>query len=75
MLTTEDTQSSTMSISERALGKRRAETISDHLIQLDDTNELPLPDNYHLLEESNKQRRSSGRVPKRSRQDEIYVYN
>jgi hypothetical protein len=77
-LTIEDiraTQYSTTSVSERTLGKRRAEFISDSLIQLDDTNEVPLPDNNYLLEESSTQRRSSGRVPKRSRRDEDYVYN
>jgi hypothetical protein len=77
-LTIEDiraTQYSTTSVSERTLGKRRAEFISDSLIQLDDTNEVPLPDNDYLLEESSTQRRSSGSVPKRSRRDEDYVYN
>ncbi|OQD73330.1 hypothetical protein PENANT_c208G01005, partial [Penicillium antarcticum] len=66
--TTEATQPS----SERTLGKRRAETTSDNLIQLDDTDEVPLPDNSHLQEESGTQRRSSGRVPKRLRQDEDF---
>src|ERR1700757_1881738 len=69
------TRPSTKSVSERILGKRRAETTSDSLIQLDDANEVPLPDNSHLLEESSTQRRSSGRVLKRLRQDGDYVYN
>jgi hypothetical protein len=68
-------QPSTASVSERTLGKRRAETTSDSLVQLDDTDEVPLPDNSDQLEESSTQRRSSGRVPKRLRQDEDYVYN
>ncbi|KAJ5751403.1 uncharacterized protein N7511_008368 [Penicillium nucicola] len=55
----------------RALGKRRA--ISDQLIELED-DEVPLPDNSHLEEERTTQRRSSGRVPKRLRQDEDFVY-
>jgi hypothetical protein len=44
--------------SKRALGKRRAEAISGELIDLDDANEVPLPDNSHLQEESSTQRRS-----------------
>lgn len=61
--------------SERTLRKRRADTTSDNLIQLHDVDEIPLPDNSHLQEESGTQRRSSGRVLKRLRQDEDFVYN
>lgn len=63
--------------SERALGKRKAEAKSDDPslpIGLDETDEIPLPDNSHLQDESRTQRRSSGRVPKRSRWDEDFVY-
>lgn len=56
----------------RALGKRRA--TSDQLIELEDDDEVPLPDNSHLEEGRTTQRRSSGRVPKRLRQDEDFVY-
>ncbi|KAL4976303.1 hypothetical protein BDW66DRAFT_135599 [Aspergillus desertorum] len=58
--------------STRALGTRRA--ISDQLIGLDDDDEVPLPDNGHLEEGRTAQRRSSGRAPKRLRQDEDFVY-
>jgi hypothetical protein len=63
--------------SERALGKRRAEAISDEpspLIELDEADEISLPDNSHFQEESSTQRRSSGRLPKRLRRDEDFVY-
>ena len=49
----------------RALGKRRA--IDDQLTE-PDNDEIPLPD-FDI------QRRSSGRVPKRLRHDENFVYN
>jgi hypothetical protein len=58
--------------STRALGKRRA--ISDQLVELEDGDEVPLPDNGHLGEESTTQRRVSGHVPKRLRQDDDFVY-
>jgi hypothetical protein len=58
--------------SARALGKRRA--TSDQLIELEDDDEVPLPDNSHLEEGRTTQRRSSGRVPKRLRQDKDFVY-
>ena len=58
--------------SARALGKRRA--TSDQLIELEDDDEVPLPDNSHLEEGRTTHRRSSGRVPKRLRQDEDFVY-
>lgn len=57
----------------KALGKRRA--TSDDLIKLDDDGEIPLPENQHVQGESSTQRRSSGRVPKRPRQDEDFVYS
>lgn len=63
--------------SERALGKRRAEAISDEpgpLIGLDEADEIPLPDNSYLQGDSSTQRRSSGRLPKRLRRDEDFVY-
>lgn len=63
--------------SERALGKRRAEAISNEpnpFIGLHEADEVPLPDNSHLQGESNTPRRSSGRLPKRSRRDEDFVY-
>lgn len=59
--------------SARALGKRRA--TSDQLVELEDDDEVPLPNNRHLQEENTTQRRLSGRVPKRLRQDEDFVYN
>ena len=58
--------------SARALGKRRA--TSDQLIKLKDNNKVPLPNNSYLEEGRTTQRRSSGRVPKRLRQDEDFVY-
>jgi len=68
--------------SERALGKRpRTEAIGDHrpLIELDNKDyqdEIPLPDNSDLHCESSTQRRTSGRVPKRSKRDEDqFVYH
>lgn len=65
-------------VSEHALGKRpRAEnTIEDeeHVIELDEEYEVPLPDNIHIQGESGTQRRSSGRLPKLSRRDEDFVY-
>ncbi|OQD68574.1 hypothetical protein PENANT_c303G03986, partial [Penicillium antarcticum] len=42
------TTKATQPSSERTLRKRRAETTSDNLIQLDDTNKVPLPNNSHL---------------------------
>lgn len=64
--------------SARALGKRRA--TSDQLIEPEegDDDEVPLPDNSYLQEGAQgnaTQRRSSGRVPKRLRQDEDFIYN
>jgi hypothetical protein len=59
--------------SARALGKRRA--TSDQPIEREDDDEVPLPINSHLQKESSTQRRSSGRAPKRLRQDEDFVYN
>lgn len=56
----------------RALRKRRA--TSDQLIKLEDDDEVPLPNNSHLEEGRTTQRRSSGRVLKRLRQDEDFVY-
>ena len=50
----------------RALGKRRA--TDEQLIELDDEDEIPLPS-------FDTQRRSSGRIPKRSRYDADFVYN
>jgi hypothetical protein len=67
----------------RALGKRRrsiaepgTEEIQEPVIELDDDGEVPLPDNTTILqEESNTQRRTSGRLPKRSkRDDKEFVY-
>ena len=58
--------------SARALGKRRA--TSEQLIELEDDNEVPLPDNSHLEKGRTTQRRLSGRVPKRLRQDKDFVY-
>lgn len=49
----------------RALGKRSA--IDDQLTELDD-HEIPLPD-------FDMQRRLSGRIPKRLRHDEEFIYN
>ncbi|KAJ6001218.1 hypothetical protein N7481_001627 [Penicillium waksmanii] len=58
-------------VSEHAHGKRRrAENITEgleHVIELDEEDEVPLPDNIHIQGESSTQRRSSGRLPKRSR--------
>jgi hypothetical protein len=61
--------------SQRSLGKRPA-PIGEHrpLIELDEEDEIPLPDNRHSEAESNTQRRSSGRQPKRLRRDEDFVY-
>lgn len=70
--TTEDSAETIQLPSARALGKRRA--TSDQLFELDDDDEVPLPDNSHLEEGRTTQRRSSGRVPKRLRQDEDFVY-
>jgi len=65
-------------VSEHALGKRpRAENITEaqeHVIELDEEDEVPLPDTIHIHGESSTQRRSSGRLPKRSRRDEDFVY-
>ncbi|CAG8212376.1 unnamed protein product [Penicillium nalgiovense] len=64
--------------SEHALGKRsRGDNIAEaqeHVIELDEEDEVPLPDNIHIHGESSTQRRSSGRLPKRSRRDEDFVY-
>ncbi|KAI3286490.1 hypothetical protein DTO002I6_8161 [Penicillium roqueforti] len=64
--------------SEPALGKRpRAENTTEdqeHVIELDERYEVPLPDIIHTQGESGTQRRSSGRLPKRARQDEDFVY-
>jgi hypothetical protein len=58
-------------VSEHALGKRAgAENITEgqeHVIELDEEDEVPLPDNIHVQGESSTQKRSSGRLPKRSR--------
>ncbi|KAJ5355559.1 uncharacterized protein N7496_012771, partial [Penicillium cataractarum] len=71
--TTEDSAETIQLPSARALGKRRA--TPDQLFELDDDDdEVPLPDNSHLEEGRTTQRRSSGRVPKRLRQDEDFVY-
>jgi hypothetical protein len=68
--------------SERALCKRpRTKVTEDQgpLIELDNENdedEIPLPDNSDLHGESSTQRRTSGRVPKRSKRDEDqFVYH
>ncbi|CAG8150568.1 unnamed protein product [Penicillium salamii] len=64
--------------SEPALGKRpRAENTTEdqeHVIELAEGYEVPLPDIIHTQGESGTQRRSSGRLPKRARQDEDFVY-
>ena len=64
-------------VSQRALGKRpRTEAAMDDpgpLIESNEDDEIPLPDNSHIQGEST-QRRSSGRLPKRPRQDEDFVY-
>ncbi|KAG2000826.1 hypothetical protein GB937_010790 [Aspergillus fischeri] len=67
--------------SERALGKRPRTEATEHqgpLVELDNEDyqdEIPLPDNSDLHGESNTQRRTSGRVPKRSKRDEDqFVY-
>lgn len=63
---------------EPALGKRpKAENTTEdqkHIIKLDKGYEVPLPDIIHTQGESGTQRRSSGRLPKRARQDEDFVY-
>lgn len=56
----------------RAVGKRPA--TDDQLIELDDE-ETPLPNYTHLQGGSSTQRRSSGRVLKRIREDTDFVYN
>jgi hypothetical protein len=68
--------------SERALGKRPRTEATEHkgpLIELDNEDhqdEIPLPDNSDLHGESSTQRRTSGRVPKRSKRDEDqFVYH
>lgn len=64
-------------VSERALGKRprpEATTKVQDLIALDGEDEIPLPGNIHVQGESSTQRRSSGRLPKRPRRDEDFVY-
>lgn len=60
-----------------ALGKRPLRDIRDTpLIELGDEDEevqedeIPLPDNSNLQDESGTQRRTSGRVPKRSKRDD-----
>lgn len=70
--TTEASAETIQPPSARALGKRKA--TSDQLIELEDVDEIPLPDNGHLEEGRTTLRRSSGRVPKRLRQDEDFVY-
>ena len=45
-----------------------------HSIELDEADEIPLPDNSYLQGGSNAQRHSSGRLPKRPRRDEDFVY-
>lgn len=71
--TTEASTESSQPPSTQALGKRRA--TSDQLIELeDDEDEVSLPDNGYLEEERTTQKRSSGRVPKRLRQDDDFVY-
>jgi hypothetical protein len=65
-------------VSQRALGKRpRTEATTEDpgsLIELDEEDETPLPNNTHMQGESSTQRRLSGRLPKRSRRDEDFVY-
>lgn len=65
-------------IHEHVLGKRqRVEAPTDKhgpLIELGEEDEIPLRDNSHMQAESSTQRRSSGRLPKRSRRDEDFVY-
>ncbi|KAB8227109.1 uncharacterized protein BDW43DRAFT_317151 [Aspergillus alliaceus] len=62
--------------SKRALGKRpRTEATEEQglLIELDnedDEDEIPLPDINNQHGESNTQRRTSGRIPKRLKRDE-----
>jgi hypothetical protein len=57
-----------------ALGKRPLRDIRDiPLIELgdeDEEDEIPLPNNSNLQDESGTQRRTSGRVPKRSKRDD-----
>jgi hypothetical protein len=69
--------------SARALGKRRrsviesgTEEVQEPVVVLDNDGEVPLPDNTTVFqEESGTQRRTSGRVPKRSKRDDIeFVY-
>jgi hypothetical protein len=55
--------------------EREGEATSGELIDLDDANEVPLPDDSHLQVEGSTQRRSSRRLPKRSRRDEDFVDN
>lgn len=68
--------------SERALGKRRRSVAEQGMedqeppLELDDEEDIPLPDNTAILHgEMSTQRRISGRVPKRSRRDnDEFVY-
>lgn len=65
-------------VSQRALGKRpRTESATEDpgpSAESNEDDEIPLPDNIHIQGESSTQRRSSGRLPKRSRRDEDFVY-
>jgi hypothetical protein len=79
----EDDPSATISqpaqpVSQRALGKRpRTEATTEglgSLIELDEEDEIRLPNNTYIQGESSTQRRSSGRLPKRARRDEDFVY-
>lgn len=68
------TQPPSQAPSRVALGKRPLRDIRDTpLIELgdeDEEDEIPLPDNSILQDESGTQRRTSGRVPKRSKRDD-----
>jgi hypothetical protein len=49
-------------------------TKKEPLTELDEEDEITLFDNSHIQAESSTQRRSSGRLSKRSRQDDDFVY-